>query len=146
MAGSSMTVTYDDGVDGGGYRCGIKKILIDFVTDDATGAATVDTRKIVGELIKLVTDPGATAPTANWDVVITDPEGLTVTAGCDNAAALIARHTTNSEQTYLHLLNSTATPVGIATYPVVCDVLTIAVANGGNAKNGQIILYYKPLS
>lgn len=142
-AGSSTSVTYDDGADGVGHG-NIRKVLIDFVTDDTTGAVSVAIRKISGTLLKVVTDPGATAPTDDWDVTIVDPEGLSVVAGCQNSALLIARDTANTEQTYLQLLNADMTPIGIAAYPVVCDVLTIGVANAGNSKTGQIILYYKP--
>lgn len=145
MAGSSLTITYDDGADGAGFRAGIRKVLIDFTTDDTTGDATGDTRKIVGELVKIQTDPGATAPTDNWDVVITDAEGIDVLANCQNAATLLTRDTANTEETYLYLKNADATPIGIAAYPVVCDVLTITVENAGNSKTGQVILYYKPL-
>lgn len=137
MAGSSVTFTYQ--------KFGpIVKVIADFVTDSATGACTGTTTNIIsGKLIKVVTDPGATAPDANWDVVITDPEGLTVTAKCETAvvAALIARHTTNTEQTYLYLMGTDAAAAAMAAFPVVSDLLTVAVANGGNSKNGQIILY-----
>lgn len=142
MAGSSMVFSYDDG-DGSTARVGIRRIVCAFTTDDTDGSATGTTKKIAGELIKVTTDPGATAPSANWDVVITDPEGINVCTVCQNAAALIARHTTNTEETYLYLKNTDATPIGIASYPVVCDALTIAVANGGNSKVGEIILYYR---
>src|SRR5688500_6301801 len=103
MAGSSTTVTYDDGVDGAGHRAGIRKVLIDFTTDDTTGSVACTTRKIVGELIKIVTDPGATAPSANWDVVLTDEEGVDLSIHMDDVAiaALIARHATDTLETYL---------------------------------------------
>ena len=145
MAGSSMTFTYDEGYDGSGNHGGIKKVIADFVTDDTAGTASGTTRKIVGRLIKIVTDPGATAPTDNWDVVLTDEEGVNLSIHMDDVAiaALIARDTANSEETYLPL-EDTAGTGRMAAWPVVCDKLTIAVANAGNSKNGQIILYYAP--
>jgi hypothetical protein len=145
MAGSSTTVTYDDGVDGSGLRGGIRKVIIDFLTDDTSGSVAVTTRKIVGELIKIVTDPGAAAPTDNWDVVLTDEEGVDLSVHMDDVAiaALIARDTANSEETYLPL-EDTAGTARIAAWPVVCDKLTVTVNNAGNSKNGQIILYYRP--
>lgn len=144
MAGSSTAVTYDDGVDGVGLRGRIRKVLIDFVTDDTTGSVAVTTRKIVGELIKIVTDPGSPAPTANWDVVLTDEEGVDLSVHMDDVAiaALIARHTTNTEETYLPL-EDTAGTARIAAWPVVCDKLTVTVNNAGNSKAGQIIIYYR---
>jgi hypothetical protein len=145
MAGSSTTVTYDDGVDGSGFRCGIRKVLISFVTDDTTGSVAVTTRKIVGSLIKIVTDPGPVAPDANWDVVLTDEEGVDLSIHMDDVAiaALIARHTTTTLETYLPL-EDTAGTGRVAAFPVVCDALTVTVNNAGNSKSGQIILYYKP--
>lgn len=144
MAGSSMTFTYDDGTDGlGNSGTRIRKVTCDFTTDDSAGTASGTTRKISGRLIKIQTDPGSAAPSANWDVVVTDEEGIDVLGKCQESAALIARHTTNSEETYLFIKNIDATPIGIAAFPVVCNALTIAVANGGNSKTGQIILFYE---
>lgn len=145
MAGSSVTITYDDGQDGAtmSHRGRIRKVIADWVSDDSAGTAAGTTRKIVGELIKVVTDPGTAAPTDNWDVIITDEEGVDVCAACMNSAALIARDTSNTEQTYLYLQESSGTPIGISAFPVVCDKLTISIANAGNSKTGQVILYYR---
>lgn len=145
MAGSSMTFAYDDGHDGSGGRGCIRKVIAEFLTDDATGSVAGTTRKISGCLIKIVTDPGTPAPDANWDVVLTDEEGADLSIHMDDVAiaALIARHTTTTLETYLPL-EDTAGTGRIAAYPAVCDRLTITVNNGGNAKAGQIILYYRP--
>ena len=147
MAGSSTTITYDNGdmgVDVGG-RGRIRKILIDFTTDDGTGSVACTTQKISGELIKIVTDPGTAAPTANWDVVLTDDEGVDLSIHMDDVAiaALIARHATDTLETYLPL-EDTAGTGRIAAFPVVCGPLTVTVNNAGNSKTGQIILYYRP--
>lgn len=147
MAGSSTTVTYDNGDMGTdiGGRGSIRRILIDFTTDDGTGSVAVTTQKISGELIKIVTDPGATAPTDNWDVVLTDDEGVDLSVHMDDVAiaALIARDTSNSEETYLPL-EDTAGTGRVGVWPVVCSPLTVTVNNAGNSKTGQIILYYRP--
>lgn len=143
MAGSSVTFTYDDGVDAAGRYGGITKVIADWVSDDSAGTAAGTTRKIVGQLVKVVTDPGSTAPSDNWDVIVTDEESVDVTAKCMNAALLIARDTANSEETYLYLQEASATPVGIGAFPVVCDKLTISIANAGNSKTGQVILYIR---
>lgn len=144
MAGMTATVTYDDGVDRSNTRCGVRKVLIDFLTDDSAGTASVTTEKIVGELIKITTDPGSAAPTDNYDIAITDEEGVDVLANCVmNAAALGTRDTANSEETYLYLKDASVTPIGLAAYPVVCDKLTVSLANAGNAKTTQVILYYR---
>lgn len=143
MAGSSMTFTYDDGYDGSNRQGAIRKVIADWVSDDSTGAASGTTRKIVGKLIKITTDPGSAAPSDNYDVTIVDEKSVSVVAGCQNLTALGTRDTANSEETYLYILNADGTPIGIPSYPVVCDKLTIGIANAGNSKTGQIVLYYE---
>jgi hypothetical protein len=143
MAGTS-TVTYDDGIDGAGFQGGIRKILVDWVSDASDGTCVIVTRKIVGELVRGVTDPGATAPTDNYDIVITDEEGVDVLAACVAAGRLADRDTANSEQAYFFVENVDASPLATSRHPVVCDKLTITVTNAGNSKLGQLILYYRP--
>lgn len=140
MAGSSMAFTYDDGQDRTGGKAGVRKILIDWVSDSATGAVSGTTDKIVGELIKGVTDPGAAAPTDDYDIAITDEEGANVLG--NSIDDLADRDTSNTETAYFNLTNGTT---GIGAFPVVCDKLTVAVTNAGNSKNGQLIIYYRPL-
>lgn len=134
MAGSSMSFLY--------HEVGtIRKIVADWVSDDTTGAVTGTTKKISGELIKAVTDPGATAPSDDYDVAITDEEGVNVLGNCvDNLAD---RDTANTEEVYFLVSNLAATDPGGNIHPVVCDKLTIAVTNAGNSKAGQLILYYR---
>lgn len=144
MAGSSMTFTYPQVNDASGIAAGVRKLICDFVTDDSSGAASGETLPICGELIKVVTDPGSAAPSANWDVVVTDEHGLSPLATCQKASTLLTRHTANTEETYLYILNGDSTPIGIARFPVVCGPLTVAVANGGNSKTGRIVFYYRP--
>src|SRR5687768_8174322 len=137
MAGSAMTFTYDDGYDHAGRSGGVKKVLVSWTSDDGTGAVTGVTGKIVGKLIKAVTDPGTAAPTDDYDIVITDEEGANVLTPCQ--ANLTNRDTANTEQTYFLLLDTAAgTPLAQSLHPVVCDALTIAVSNAGNSKTGQL--------
>ena len=136
MAGSSMTFTYDE-------TDHIKRILIDWVSDDATGAVSGTSKKIVGALIKGVTDPGAAAPTADYDIVITDEEGVNVLGNCVDD--LVDRHTSNTEEVYFLVSNLAAADPGGIVPPVVCDKLTFSVSNAGNSKAGQIIIYYRPV-
>lgn len=138
MAGSAMTFTYDDGVDGAGHRGQIRKIIVDWTSDDTTGAVSGESRKIVGELIKGVCDPSATAPTDNYDIAITDEEGVDVLGS--SFTALGNRDTTNTEAVYFGLTDGT---LNTSAFPVVCDKLTVAITNAGNSKLGQLILYYR---
>lgn len=142
MAGSSMTFTYDDGQMDKGFSGGIRKVLIDWTSDDTTGAVSGTSKKIVGALIKAVTDPGAAAPTADYDIAITDEESFNVLTNCEDDLA--DRHTSTTEEVYFLIPNLAATDPGGVVHPVVCDKLTFAVSNAGNSKTGQIILYYKP--
>lgn len=141
MAGSTMTFTYDDGVDGGGCRSRVRKVIIDWLSDDASGAVTGTTRKVCGRLVKAVTDPGSAAPTDNYDIDITDEEGVDVLAVCVAAGRLQNRDTANSEQVYFFAENLDAAPLASSAAPIVCDKLTVAITNAGNAKTGQLILY-----
>lgn len=134
MAGSSMTFTYDD-------IGKIRKVIADWTSDDTTGAVSGTCKKITGTLIKAITDPGATAPTDNYDIAITDEESFDVLTNCvDNLAD---RDTANTEEVYFLVSNLAATDPGGVVHPVVCDALTFAVTNAGNSKQGQIILYYR---
>lgn len=133
MAGSSMTIQYDD-------RGPIRKIIADWVSDDATGAVSGTTKKITGTLLKGVTDPdGDAAPTDDYDIVVTDEEGANVLGQCEDDLA--DRDTANIEVVQFLLANGA--PAGVAAHPVVADKLTIAVSNAGNAKEGRLILYYR---
>jgi len=130
----AMTLTYDD-------TGPIKKIIATW-TSSAAGAAAATTKPISGFLIKGVTDPGATAPTTLYDIVITDGEGVNVLSACQSNLA--NRSATATEEVYFLLKNADATPIGVAAHPVVADPLTITVSNAGDSKNGEIILYYHP--
>lgn len=101
---------------------------------DAADASFPDTAlpKVSGRLIAFKTNPGATAPTANYDIVLDDADGL------DVAQAVGAnRHTSNSE--YASVVLS-----GTAIHPVVAlsDVLTQKITN--NSVNSAIVVttYY----
>lgn len=126
MAGSAMTFTYD-------VEAKFCKIIVAWTSDDATGAVSGSTAKVCGYLLKGVTDPGAAAPTASYDIVLTDPEGTDLLGNCDDD--LIDRHTSTTEVVDF----AVATATGAR--PCVCDVITISITNAGNAKTGQIILY-----
>lgn len=127
MAGSSMAFAYHKVHH-------IKKIIVDWVSDDAAGTASGTTEHISGVLLKGVTDPsGTAAPSDDYDIVITDPEGVDVLGA--SADDLVDRDTANTECVYFDLATGS--------YPVVCDKLTISVSAAGNSKEGQLILYWK---
>tara|TARA_Y100000310_G_scaffold246825_1_gene252231 strand:- start:5398 stop:5841 length:444 start_codon:yes stop_codon:yes gene_type:complete len=147
MANSASTITYDQGQDRAGQHGSIRRVIIDWTSDDATGAVTATTGKIVGQLLKVVTDPGATAPTADYDIVISDDEGVDVLSGLAGTGgtdpSLADRHTSTTEVVHLWAEDS-LTDVVPGSQPYVCSTLSVAVTNAGNSKLGQIIIYYKP--
>lgn len=147
MAGSTMTFSLKQTVDGTGRLSALQRLVCTFLSDDAAGTASATTDfAVCGELIKVITDPGSDAPTANWDVVLTDDEGVDLSIHMDDVAiaALIARHTTTTLETYLPL-EDTAGTGRVGAWPVVCGPLTVAVANAGNAKTGEIILFIRAI-
>ena len=103
--------------------------LIKWAWTSATGGAVsqVTTNVYDGKLITLVTDPGATAPTADYDVTITDDNSQDVLVG-----AGIDRHTTTTEL------------VGEASLGAVAgSTLTLVIANAGDEKTGTVYLYIR---
>lgn len=132
---ASTVVTYDDiSING------VSKVTIVW-TSASGGGVAVTLKKIVGELVKAVTNPSATAPTDDYDIVITDPQGANVLGNCNDD--LVDRDTANTEVVYFLLNNDDSD--GVAAFPVVCDKLTVTVANAGDTKIGTLVLYYKPL-
>ncbi|MEN6375532.1 MAG: hypothetical protein ABFD75_12260 [Smithella sp.] len=134
MAGSSVTQTYTQVYSSEGPT-NMSTLTLSWVSDDATGAVsatttTAITDQIAGKYIVLVvTDPGATAPTDDYDITITDANGVDVMGG-----ALANRDTANTEQA-LPLMGTFGGPRPIAT------ALTLNVTNAGNSKIGSVIIY-----
>jgi len=134
-----MAFTYDGGEDGAGLPSRVRRVVIDWTSDDTTGAVSGTTRKLCGRLVKAVTDPGATAPTANYDIALTDPESVNILTACQSTLA--DRHTSNTEEVYFLVKDAAGTPLAQPVHPIVCDAITVAVTNAGNSKVGQLILY-----
>jgi hypothetical protein len=114
-----MSVTYQDK-----SNSSVQKITVAW-TSDGSGDATVSL-DAHGLIYRVVTNPGATAPTANYDIVINDADGVDVMA-----AALADRHTSTTEQ---------VTP---SAPPAVSGALSVVVSNAGDTKDGTVVLYVK---
>lgn len=105
-----------------GYH--IRKIAWSWTCTAGGAADLVTTNTYTGRIVGLVTDPGATAPTDDYDITVTDQDGV------DVLNALGAnRDTANTEQV--------VTGMGF----VVGSTLTLNVTNAGSAKVGQVWLY-----
>ena len=127
MAG---TVTFEH-ISQGGYGRIIATCTAD--ASDGTFPATV-IPAFAGRLLALRTNPGATAPTANYDITL--PDGDTV----DRLQGVGAnRHTSNSEE--VSVVYS-----GTAIHPACCyETLTLTLAgNSVNSAISVVTLVYGP--
>ena len=106
----------------------ISKITFDFTTSSSTGAADATTNEAYqGKVVLAEIIPGSTAPSAAWDVAVTDGDSVDVLLG------------------YGTDMSATATTIIKEDYLGACagDLLTLAVTNAGNSKTGKVILYIR---
>ena len=114
-----------------GLRRPVTKVVLAWVSSAGGTVTQTTTFKVSGLLRRVVTVPSATvAPTADYDVVIEDSDGLDIlnAAGAD-------RHTTNTE--VIAPLISTYGPMLVSE-----TALTLKVTNAGAAKAGTIYLFF----
>jgi hypothetical protein len=112
----------------------VGKLVVDGVADAATGSfPTLVLPAIDGHLVALVTNPGATAPTDNYDITLVDVEGADRLQGVG-----ANRDTVTTEQVgIVYTGTSLHPPVAIG------EALTLTVA--GNIVNSaliHIVIYY----
>lgn len=111
----------------------VKKIKFEWTSENGganAGKATKTTTGVYsGEIIRLVTVPGAAAaaPTDDYDVTVTDEDSTDVLMG-----AGANRDTLNTEQVLASSLGCVAN-----------DKLTINVTNAGDGKQGTLYLYIR---
>jgi hypothetical protein len=106
------------------------RVLVYTATGDAADGSIPNTvlPKIEGRLIALITNPGAVAPTDNYDITLEDSDGLDRLQGTG-----ANRDTANSEQAAILFASSSAHP------PVdLSETLTLKFAN--NAVNSAVIV------
>jgi len=133
QAAGTVTVT-DNSYEhhGRGYRV----VTLGF-TSDASG----DADKVIGltgRLVKIITNPGTPAPTANYDVYVYETE--------DAAISLIGtlaenRHTTTTEVIYPAIAGTGGTVSSFS--PLAVGIYTFRVANAGNGGQGRVLLYFE---
>ncbi len=100
----------------------VKAITITWTS--ATGGAVVQSFNMDGALVRMVTNPGASAPTADYDITLVDADGVDLLAG-EGAD----RHTTASEQLFP------------ANTPYHVGAVDFTIAAAGDEKTGTCILY-----
>ena len=104
----------------------IKATIIAHTDGVVTGVATAGTYN--GKVERLITDPdGSSAPSADWDLTITDDDGYDVLAGAGTD-----RHTSNTEQVL-------GTSLGI----VKSSTLTVAASGMGSGGKAVVYLYLR---
>ncbi len=124
MAASSTVTTY------GGSVNVVKMAWVSDSSGDVTGVIFID-----GEIVRMDTNPGSAAPTANYDItLIDDITGLDILGG-----AGANRHTTTTES----IVPTLTTSAGAEAKPIHYGTATLTVANAGNAKDGDIYLFYR---
>ncbi len=108
---------------------GLKKITWAWTSTAGGAASEVTTYPYTGSIERMVTVPAAAggAPTDDYDITITDEDGVDVLSGAGSN-----RDTANTEQVAAANLGAVAN-----------DKLTLNVSNAGNAKSGTVILYVR---
>lgn len=126
MAGS-VTVTYSAKVLPSSNRK-LKIVNVAWTADAADGSVPNTTLSgLYGYFVKAITNPGSTAPTANYDIKLLDAEDQTADAA---NSALMDRHTTNTE------IVIPSAP------PLLCGDYTFNLTNNSvNSATGVLILF-----
>ena len=113
----------------------MRRVTVTWTSDDTSGAVSgTSTEEYSGLFWGITTDPGATAPTDNYDVCVTDETGLELLGGTAGSTSTngngMNRDTTNTEF-------AQANP-----YPIPIDgPITLTLTACGNSKVGTIYLW-----
>jgi len=122
MAGS-VTITYSSHET-------VKYVQWSWTSDASGDVSGTDTTLVSGQVLRWATNPGSTAPSANYDIVVNDEDSIDIAAG-----GLVNRHTSTSEQ----VLTGGDAKDGAA----FMGALSLVVSNAGNAKEGVLRMYYR---
>lgn len=116
----------------GGPQKNVEEVSLTWTADAADGSVPTKAVQLCGFLVKVLTNPGAVAPTANYDIACGDPKDTSYDA-C--VGALANRHTSNTEVVAPVLTSGTA-PV------FLCGSYLLAVTNNSvNSATGEIVFY-----
>lgn len=137
MAGSTSVSRSFAEYSKGGESKRVEKITVSFVGDSANGGVPNTSIPMQGHIIKIVTNPGSTAPTSNYDIALGDPDDSTLDV---LGGAIANRHTTTTEQVYPMIAGSPGT---VSSRPVfVSGTHTLAISNNSvNSATGDIHFY-----
>lgn len=116
----------------------VVKQTFEWVSDGSGNASVAGGLLASGEIQRVVFVPSATvAPTANYDITLTDADGVDVLAGQGaNLAASGNTHVCPG----IPLKDGTT----VSVVPVVVDsILTLNVSNAGASKAGTVVVYLR---
>jgi len=122
MAGS-VTISYED-------HESVKYVEWTWTSDGSGDVSGEDTKSVNGQVLRWATNPSSTAPSANYDIVVNDEDGIDLAAG-----GLANRHTSSSEQ----VLTGGDAKDGAAFH----GKLSLVVSNAGDSKIGTLRMYYR---
>ena len=123
-----MTLTYEEATDRETPIGSPVSIIIWSFISSAGGAASEQTKKVSGKVKRMVTNPdNVDTPSANWDLTITDEDGVDILEGeganRDPAGA-------GTSEGYAFTISE-----------LIASKLTFTVANAGSANKGVVKLY-----
>ena len=121
MAGS-VTITYSS-------HDTVKYVQWVWTSDGSGDMSGTDTADVNGRVLRWASNPSSTAPSANYDIVVNDEDGIDIAAG-----GLANRHTSTSEQ----VLTGGDAKDGAA----FAGKLSLVVSNAGDSKIGTLRMYY----
>ena len=136
MAGSDVSIA--EGIDDRRVRNKpIKKVYVKWTSDDTTGDASGSINHVNGLVVGLETKPGSAGdqPTTLYDVTLEDEFAHDVLegAGADRSNTTVEKEAVLIERTIT---------ASFGVHPAVCSTLTFKVANAGNSKKGEAIIYF----
>lgn len=134
MAGSSNDVTSRTRteVGRGAQSKSVEVVLVDFVADDTDASIPNLSIRLDGYCIKVVTNPGSTGPTDDYDIALGDPQDASLDALND---LLGDRSITATQQVY-PVFTGGATPIWLN------GVYTLSISNNAvNDATGAIQFY-----
>ena len=119
------------------YSHNFYTLIYSWTGDVSNGSvpATASTWPIGGYIVKVITNPGATAPTDNYDITLTNSDGIDVVHG-----ELTNRDTTNSEE----IVPVPSDNVTVYGGSAVSGVITLNITNNSvNSATGTVTVIFE---
>lgn len=115
----------------------VSKVIVDWVSHSTAGTVSqVSDEPIYGEILRITTNPGATAPTNLYDVTILDEDSVDVALG-----TLANRATATTETVYPTVAGSAGNNTDVQM--PVAGKLTLTISAAGNSKIGRVTIYLR---